>query len=73
MENTLCIKAAIGDEDYGFGPALSYRWAGKKVAPKKSNTVYVRTPHGETTAVVCDVYIAFPTEAKRLPIAYEFE
>ena len=72
MENTLCIKAAIGDEDYGLGPALSYRWTGKN-PPNKSDTVYVSTPHGETTAVVCDVFFAFPMEAKRLPTAREFE
>ena len=72
MENTLCIKAAIGDEDYGMGPALSYRWAGKKT-PNKGDMVYVRTPHGETTAVVCDIFFAFPMEARRLQTAYEFE
>lgn len=72
MENTLCIKATIGDEDYGLGPALPYRWTGKK-APNKSDTVCVRTPHGETTAIVCDIFFAFPMEARRLQTAYEFQ
>ena len=72
MENTLCIKAAIGDEDYGLGPELSYRWTGNK-APNKSDSVYVRTPHGETTAIVYDVFMTYPAEARRLPTAHEFE
>lgn len=71
-ENTLCIKAAIGNEYTGFGPILSYRWT-EKTPPNKSDIVYVSTPHGEATAIVHDVYVAFPTEVRRLRTVHKFE
>lgn len=71
MENCICISAMIGDEYSGYGPAMNYRWVSDSEV-KKSDEVYVRTPYGETTAIVCDVYLTNPIEAKRLPTARAF-
>lgn len=68
MENCVCIIAMIGNEYSGYGPKTNYRWISDE-SVKKSDEVYVRTPHGETTAVVCDVYLTNPIEANSLPTA----